>query len=197
MRTPRTYVLAVAGVVTAVVAWASLAAATSAPVTPNTSTTNTTYYACLSNGGLSMVGTARPYCGHRGSSVISWNSTGPQGPQGPAGATGPAGPQGPAGATGATGPQGVQGIQGPAGPSGSISQTLCESYGGTFGNDNLTFGSWPTILWTCDGYPWISEADLQAKNVALGDACLAGGGTGYADNGQSTTMLAYFTCGQS
>ena len=77
-------------------------------------------------------------------------------------------------------------------------QTLCESYGGTFGNDNmLTFVSFPTDLWTCDGYSWVSDADLQAKNVALGDACLAGGGTEYGDSYQTATMLAYFTCGQS
>jgi len=40
------------------------------------------------------------------------------------------------------------------------------------------------------GYPWVSDADLQAKYVALGDACLPGGGTGYGENGQAATMLA-------
>jgi hypothetical protein len=76
-------------------------------------------------------------------------------------------------------------------------QTACESYGGTFGNTNLTMGSWPTILWTCNGYPYVSDVDLQAKYVALGDACLAGGGTGYALRGVDPTKLAYFTCGHS
>jgi len=76
-------------------------------------------------------------------------------------------------------------------------QTLCESYGGAFGNTNLTMGSWPTILWTCNGYPYVSNDDLQAEYVALGDACLAGGGTGYALRGVDATKLAYFTCGHS
>ena len=77
-------------------------------------------------------------------------------------------------------------------------QTLCESYGGSFGNTNLTFGSWPTILWTCNGFPYVSDDDLLAnKYVALGDACLAGGGTGYAIRGVSATLLAFFTCGHS
>jgi hypothetical protein len=79
----------------------------------------------------------------------------------------------------------------------SAAQKLCESYGGTFGNTNLTFGGWPTILWTCNGYPFVSEADFQAKYVALGDACIAGGGTGYALRGVDATLTAYFTCGHS
>jgi hypothetical protein len=44
-----------------------------------------------------------------GTTLITWNQTGPPGP---AGATGPAGPQGPQGATGAQGAQGIQGAPG-------------------------------------------------------------------------------------
>ena len=74
---------------------------------------------------------------------------------------------------------------------------LCESYGGVFGNSNRTMGGWPTILWTCNGYPYVSDADLQAKYVMLGAACIAGGGTGYGESGVVATLTAYFTCGQS
>jgi hypothetical protein len=79
----------------------------------------------------------------------------------------------------------------------SAAQILCESYGGTYGNSNLTFGSFPTILWTCNGWHFVSDDDLQAKYVALGNACLAGGGDGYALRGVDATMTAYFTCGHS
>lgn len=130
MRTSKTVVLAVAGVMTAVVAGGSIATATSAPFVPNTSAT---YYACLSKtGSLSKVGTSSPDCDHKGSSVISWNSSGPQGPPGTAGASGATGPQGltgstgsqgPPGATGSQGPQGVVGPQGPQGPKGDTGVT--------------------------------------------------------------------------
>jgi hypothetical protein len=39
----------------------------------------------------------------------------------------------------------------------SDTQVLCESYSGTFGNTNMTAGSWPTIVWTCNGYAFSSE----------------------------------------
>jgi len=75
---------------------------------------------------------------------------------------------------------------------------LCESYGGVFGNTNLTFGRWPTILWTCNGFPYVSDADLQAKIVMLWAACVAGGGTGYGYGGPYVPpMTVDFTCGQS
>lgn len=46
------------------------------------SSSATTYYACLHNGVLSKVGTAKPTC-PSGSKLISWNSAGPQGTAGP------------------------------------------------------------------------------------------------------------------
>jgi hypothetical protein len=79
----------------------------------------------------------------------------------------------------------------------SGAQTRCESYGGTFGNTILTFGSWPTILWTCNGWSWVSEVDLQAKYGSLGTACLAGDGTGYALRGVDAALIAHFTCGKA
>jgi hypothetical protein len=79
----------------------------------------------------------------------------------------------------------------------SAAQTVCESYGGTFGNTNSTMGSWPTILWTCNYLPYVSEDDQQAKFIALADACLAGGGTGWASSGGEYSGRAYFTCGHS
>ena len=48
-----------------------------------------TYFACLSSGTLTKVGTKAPKCTIRGSTEISWNSIGPKG------ATGATGPQGP------------------------------------------------------------------------------------------------------
>ncbi|MFZ2056781.1 MAG: hypothetical protein WAV54_05185 [Acidimicrobiales bacterium] len=97
--------------------------------------TSVTYHACLLKGVLSKVGTATPRC-PAGSTVIYWNSTGPQGARGPqgfkgatgargltgaTGATGARGLTGATGATGATGPQGFKGAtgaQGPQGPAG-------------------------------------------------------------------------------
>ena len=74
----------------------------------------------------------------------------------------------------------------------STAQELCESYGGTFGNTNLTFGGWPTILWTCNG--WAVEPGVDQYH-ALGNACIAGGGTGYGASVGDTR--GNFTCGHS
>ena len=49
----------------------------------------------------------------------------------------------------------------------------------------------------CNGWHFVSDDDLQAKYIALGNACLAGGGDGYALRGVDATMTAYFTCGHS
>jgi hypothetical protein len=49
--------------------------------TAATSNTSTVYYACLSSGTLSNVGTAAPKC-TAPAKQISWNQTGPQGPAG-------------------------------------------------------------------------------------------------------------------
>ncbi len=82
------------------------------------------FYACLSKGKLTAVGTDRPKkC--RGQ-VISWNSTGPAGPTGPqgaAGAQGPSGPSGPQGGQGPAGPVGPVGLTGPTGPTGPTGAT--------------------------------------------------------------------------
>jgi hypothetical protein len=47
-----------------------------------------TYYACLSAGTLSRVGTAHPQC-QRGAVRIWWNARGPEGSPGPKGGIGP------------------------------------------------------------------------------------------------------------
>ena len=110
------------------------------------SSTPSTYYACLSGGALTKVGTKSPTCS-AGAKVISWNQVGPAGPPGAKGDTGAAGPRGEAGAqglkgdTGASGskgdagvkgdtgakgdigPQGPKGDVGPQGPKGDIGQT--------------------------------------------------------------------------
>ena len=68
-------------------------------VTAGASTPTVTYYACLSNGTLTGVGTRAPSCAAPGA-VINWNQVGPQG------STGPAGARGPSGAAGTRGPAG-------------------------------------------------------------------------------------------
>lgn len=55
--------------------------ATGSIVLAGASGSSTTYYACLSKGALSKVGTVSPTCAPP-SKVISWNSVGPQGPPG-------------------------------------------------------------------------------------------------------------------
>jgi hypothetical protein len=80
------------------------------------STSPTTYYACLSKGTLTKVGTHVPSC-PRGSKTISWNSVGPRG------ATGPKGTSGSKGSTGPTGSKGPTGATGQAGP-GSVTYSV-------------------------------------------------------------------------
>lgn len=70
---------------------------------------------------------------------------------------------------------------------------LCHSYGGVYGDGpNLTFGGWPYILWTCNG--WAVEPGVDQYH-ALGNACIAGGGTGYGASVGDTS--GNFTCGHS
>ena len=38
-------------------------------------------------------------------------------------------------------------------------EAVCASYGGSFGNNNLTMGSWSIILWTCNGWSYVSQDD--------------------------------------
>ena len=104
-----------------------------------------TYFACLTNGKLTKVGTSSPACPTPGK-VISWNSLGPAGAtgaQGPVGANGltnydlaqqngyqgtlsqwltsligPQGSVGPTGVTGPPGPTGANGATGSTGPTG-------------------------------------------------------------------------------
>lgn len=117
MRKSRTVVLVLA----ALIAGAVLATGVTAAVTLQSGGSGRTYYACLSRGWLSNVGTSAPRCWH--ATQISWNSVGPQGPQGPAGAAGATGASGPAGATGVAGPAGSAGATGPQGPEGPKGDT--------------------------------------------------------------------------
>jgi hypothetical protein len=91
--------------VAALVTGAALSGALLSGAAVNAATSGVTYYGCLKHGSLSSVGTFTPECG-RGSTVISWNRTGPQGPQGVPGLPGAAGSAGSAGAAGAAGPAG-------------------------------------------------------------------------------------------
>ena len=93
MRIPKALVL----IVVAMIAGAAGAGLTAA-VTVGATGSHVTYYGCLSPK-LSKVGTVAPKCPSK-STVIDWNSVGPQGIQGLQGV------QGQKGDTGATGPQG-------------------------------------------------------------------------------------------
>jgi hypothetical protein len=73
----------------------------------------------------------------KGTTVVSWNETGPAGAAGATGATGPAGPTGPAGATGATGLTGAIGPQGPIGLTGPAGATGAPGTNGTNGTTIL------------------------------------------------------------
>jgi hypothetical protein len=58
-------------------------------------------------------------------------------------------------------------------------------------------GSWPTIVWTCNGFSYVSADDLQNKIDALGGVCLGSGGNGYASAANDATLTANVTCGHS
>ena len=90
------------------------------------SSTPKTYFACLSGGTLTKVGTKSPTC-PPGAKVISWDQVGQTGAPGVKGDTGAIGPKGDTGTvgspgvkgdTGAIGPQGVKGDTGPKGDAG-------------------------------------------------------------------------------
>ena len=79
------------------IAGVALAAGATAAIDAAASSPTVTYSACLSaKGTLSRVGTVPPTCPGK-STVISWDSIGPQGPTGPIGPAGPTGPPGAAG----------------------------------------------------------------------------------------------------
>ena len=63
------------------------AAAASATLSAHTSAAKPTYYACLKSGKLTQVGSVKPTCAG-GSTLISWNATGPAGPSGADGSNG-------------------------------------------------------------------------------------------------------------
>ncbi len=100
-----------------VVALSVVALISGGAIAVNAATTSspTTYYACLKGGTLRNVGLKRSTCSS-GSTLISWNATGPRGRTG---TTGPTGLSGPAGATGATGPAGVSSAPGGVGAVGA------------------------------------------------------------------------------
>ena len=120
--------------------------------------TTTGYWACLTNGNLSKVSTAKPTCSKSGVAIQLFiqGPTGATGPMGATGATGPMGATGPqglpgaqgaAGAVGATGPQGAQGLQGlrgqqgiagPMGPMGPTGPQGIQGIQGLIGLTGLT-----------------------------------------------------------
>jgi hypothetical protein len=70
----------------------------------------------------------------------------------------------------------------------SQSQLDCESFGGTFGTENLTNGV-GTVIWSCNGWVFTSPD----YNVLIND-CVAAGGGGFAENPAATPGRANFTC---
>jgi hypothetical protein len=68
------------------------------------------------------------------------------------------------------------------------SQLDCESFGGTFGTENLTNGI-STVIWSCNGWVF-SSPDY---NVLIND-CVADGGGGFAENPSATPGRDNFTC---
>lgn len=74
---PSTLRLVVATAITV----ATIAVGATVAVTAGATNTNTTYYACLTSGSLSSVGTSTPKCKSPGT-VITWNQTGPAGAAG-------------------------------------------------------------------------------------------------------------------
>ena len=89
--------------VTAAIIVVALTAGISVALVKDPSPQSVTYYGCLHEGSLTKLGTTSPKCTTKGSTIISWNSVGPQGPagaqgqQGNPGTQGPVGPQGPSG----------------------------------------------------------------------------------------------------
>jgi hypothetical protein len=86
------------------------------------SSTPKTYYACLSGGSLSKVGTKTPSC-PSGAKTISWDQVGPAGSPGAKGDKGDTGTQGPKGDTGAAGAAGAKGSTGTSGAKGDTGAT--------------------------------------------------------------------------
>jgi Collagen triple helix repeat (20 copies) len=75
-------------------------------------------YACYSKTTHVLSYSGRASC-KKGSTLVSWNKSGPAGPRGSTGPQGAQGPQGAAGAQGAVGAQGAAGAQGAQGPQGA------------------------------------------------------------------------------
>jgi hypothetical protein len=99
----------------------------------------------------------------KGTTLITWNQTGPQGPAGPAGAKGATGATGPAGATGAQGPQGPAG---PAGPQGTA---------GTNGTNGTSLSVSPATLSGCgNGGIQVTDGNADVGNVCNGATGPAG-----------------------
>jgi len=111
MKIPKSTLLVTVGLL----AGASLATGASFAVSAGASSSPVTYYGCVSETGtLSKVGTKAPTCPNK-STVISWNSVGPQGPRG------------------LRGPRGAQGAKGPGAQStyGELQPVSGRSYHGT------------------------------------------------------------------
>jgi len=170
--------LAVAAV--AAIAGASLATGVTLGVTAGAGGTSTTYYACLSSkGALSKVGTTSPTTCAKTSTVISWDSVGPQGIQG------------------------VQGIQGPRGPGASTTfANFVPTPKGMSASPTLSLPSGTYVVtWdvspTMTGGCSFSSASVSVTPSALGQASAlvtvgAGGGSltvGCGGNGTGQAML--------
>jgi len=173
---PRGIVLLAVGVIVG----ATLATGTTVAIEAGATATSTTYYACLSSkGALSKVGTTSPTTCAKTSTVINWNSAGPQGIQG------------------------VQGIQGPQGPGASSTfANFVPTPKGMSASPTLSLPSgtyvatWdisPTMTGGCS----FSSASVSVTPSALGQASAlvtvgAGGGSltaGCGGNGTGQAML--------
>lgn len=164
-----------------VVALSVVALISGGAIAVNAATTSspTTYYACLKGGTLRNVGLKRSTCSS-GSTLISWNATGPRGRTG---TTGPTGLSGPAGATGATGPAGVSSAPGGVGAVGATGATGADGATGATGAVGATgpAGTPGAGGEDCSAtpYPGIDLAscdfsDQDSSSVNFTDADLAG-----------------------
>jgi hypothetical protein len=82
----------------------------------------------------------------------------------------------------------------PPPPPDLTSQEICESYGGTFGNEDLNpSGPWTSVVWTCKGVPVTNET----VETALSSSCFENdGGVIFGFTG-ITVGPANYTCGGS
>ena len=124
-----------------------------------------TFYACsnIKTGVLSATSTKAPSCS-KTTTLVTWNSVGPQGAKGDPGTNGTNGAKGDTGAPGATGPQGVSGISLPNGDlfaNGYLIMPNAYLYQATLNGANLNGANLR--------HSNLGEADLTGANLTNAD----------------------------